>query len=74
MVEHTNQAKLADVIRAHRVALGLSQEGFADHIEMHRAYYSKIERGEKNVTLATLERVAVGLGTSMSALLLAAEL
>ena len=58
MVEHTNQAKLADVIRAHRIDLGVSQEAFADHIQMHRAYYSKIERGEKNLTLATLERVA----------------
>ena len=72
MVEHTNQAKLADVIRAHRIDLGVSQEAFADHIEMHRAYYSKIERGEKNLTLATLERVAKGMGTSMSALLRAA--
>ncbi|WP_288469286.1 helix-turn-helix transcriptional regulator [uncultured Stenotrophomonas sp.] len=69
MVEHTHQAALADVIRASRVALGFSQEGFADHIQMHRAYYSKIERGEKNVTLATLERVAKGLGKTMSELL-----
>ncbi|WP_342749412.1 hypothetical protein [Xanthomonas pisi] len=30
-----------------------------------------MERGKKNVTLATLERVADGLGMSMSALLLA---
>ncbi|WP_395589000.1 helix-turn-helix domain-containing protein [Pseudomonas syringae group genomosp. 7] len=41
---------------------------------MHRAYYSKIERGEKNLTLATLERVAKGMGTSMSAQLRAAGL
>ncbi len=74
MVEHTHQATLAEVIRAHRVALGFSQEGFADHIQMHRAYYSKIERGEKNVTLATLERVANGLGRPMSFLLTAAGL
>lgn len=56
-------------IRAHRVALRISQEAFADQIGMHRAYYSAIERGEKNITLATLHRVAEGLGTTMSALL-----
>ncbi|EED39740.1 helix-turn-helix domain-containing protein [Stenotrophomonas sp. LGBM10] len=41
---------------------------------MHRAYYSKIERGEKNVTLATLERVANGLEKTMSELLAEAGL
>jgi transcriptional regulator with XRE-family HTH domain len=33
---------------------------------MHRAYYSAIERGEKNITLDTLLRVADGLGISAS--------
>ena len=28
---------------------------------MHRTYYSAIERGEKNLTLATLNRVCDGL-------------
>ena len=36
---------------------------------MHRAYYSAIERGEKNVTLVTLHRIAQGFGVGMSQLL-----
>lgn len=36
---------------------------------MHRAYYAAIERGEKNVTLKTLKRVADGLQVPMSGLL-----
>lgn len=56
-------------VRAHREATGLSQEAFADAIGMHRAYYSAIERGEKNVTLATLQRVAKGLRLTLSELL-----
>ena len=36
---------------------------------MHRAYYSAIERGEKNITLVTLHRIAEGFGVSMGALL-----
>jgi len=38
-----------------------SQESFADHIQMHRTYYSAIERGEKNLQLDTLVRVCNGL-------------
>lgn len=62
-------ARLGRAIRARRRELGLSQDAFADGIDMHRAYYSAIERGEKNLTLRTLQRVAHGLGTSMAALM-----
>lgn len=49
--------------------MGLSQDLFADRIRMHRAQYAVLERGEKNITLPTLLRVAQGLGVSMSDLL-----
>lgn len=49
--------------------MGISQEDFADHIEMHRAYYGTIERGRRNLTLVTLEKIAVGLGIPPSRLL-----
>lgn len=49
--------------------MGLSQDKFADTIGMHRAYYSSIERGERNLTLATLWRLAAGLGIKPSELL-----
>ncbi len=62
-------SKLGQAIRARRLAIQLSQDDFADRIHMHRAYYSAIERGEKNITLATLHRVAKGLGVTMSSLL-----
>lgn len=57
------------VPRTHRRATKLSQDDFADRIKTHRAYYSAIERGEKNITLVTLHRIAEGFGVSMSALL-----
>ena len=56
------QISLGNVIRARRESLGYSQDTFADAIGMHRAYYSSIERGERNLTLSTLARVATGLG------------
>ena len=69
MDEASLQEKLGAAIRERRSALEMSQEAFADSIKMHRAYYSKIERGERNVTLATLWRVAEGLGVTPSQLL-----
>jgi transcriptional regulator with XRE-family HTH domain len=69
MGEESLQLRLGAAIRERRIALGLSQEGFADAIKMHRAYYSKIERGERNLTLLTLLRVANGLGIKPSQLL-----
>ncbi|HEX5122085.1 MAG TPA: helix-turn-helix transcriptional regulator [Rhodanobacteraceae bacterium] len=69
MAKHSIAIQLGKVLRARRQAAGMSQDEFADHIDMHRAYYAAIERGEKNVTLKTLKRVADGLRASMSDLL-----
>lgn len=46
--------------------MNLSQEAFADMIEMHRTYYSAIERGEKNLQISTLLRICIGLKTKVS--------
>jgi transcriptional regulator with XRE-family HTH domain len=65
MKEEKLLASLGAAIRKRRMALEVSQEAFADSIGMHRAYYSAIERGERNLTLGTLHRVAEGLGVRM---------
>ena len=57
--------RIGEAIRKHRKAKQFTQEGFADHIEMHRAYYGEIERGTKDFQLSTFERVCVGLETHM---------
>ena len=59
------QKRIGDAVRKRREALGISQEGFADKIEMHRTYYGAVERGEKNLQLSTLERVCEGLDVPM---------
>ena len=66
--EHVAQ-RVGQAIRTRRRQTGASQDSFADRIGMHRAYFSAIERGEKNVTLVTLRRIADGLDCSCSALL-----
>ena len=45
-------------LRAYRQARGLSQEAFADELGVHRTYMGGIERGERNLTLKSLERIA----------------
>lgn len=61
----TFEQALGNALRQRRIALGYSQETFADAIEMHRTYYSAIERGEKNLQLSTLRRVCEGLNVSL---------
>lgn len=69
MDETAMQRRLGAAIRERRTALGFSQDTFADEIGMHRAYYSSIERGERNLTLQTLARVAQGLRIRVAELL-----
>lgn len=51
-------------LHAHRKAKGLSQEAFAEFIGMHRTYVGAVERGERNLTLATVERYAERIGVT----------
>lgn len=45
-------------LRAYRKGRGLSQEEFADVLGVHRTYIGGIERGERNLTLKSVERIA----------------
>ena len=60
-------------LRAYRQARGLSQEAFADELGVHRTYMGGIERGERNLTLKSLERIASQLDVDPLALLAAAR-
>ncbi len=50
------------VVRNHRKALGYSQESFADACGLHRTYIGAIERGERNVSIDNIARIAATLG------------
>jgi transcriptional regulator with XRE-family HTH domain len=66
--------QLGGALRRMRAKLDHSQESFADSIRMHRAYYSAIERGEKNLSVRTLERIAAGMGTTLAAVFAEADI
>jgi len=64
------RAIVAANIRRYRKALGVSQQDFAYDIEMDRTYFGGIERGERNVAIDNIERIAKGLKVSPHLLLI----
>lgn len=60
---------LADNVRRLRHDQDLSQEELADICGLHRTYVGSVERGERNVTLSSLEVLANALGVSVVDLL-----
>jgi transcriptional regulator with XRE-family HTH domain len=60
-------------LRAYREARGLSQEAFADVLGIHRTYMGAVERGERNLTLQTVERIADQLDVAALGLLTSKE-
>ena len=52
-------------VREYRKLRGLSQEQLAFKANLHRTYIGMIERGEKNITLLNIEKVADSLNISI---------
>jgi transcriptional regulator with XRE-family HTH domain len=59
---------LGATIRRNRKRAGLSQEALAEKSELHRNYFGRVERGEEQVSLASLRRIAKALGVRVSEL------
>lgn len=52
------QEIFAQNVRIERAKAGLSQEQLAEICGYHRTYIGSVERGERNITLATLDALA----------------
>ena len=55
-------------VRLLRREAKLSQEQLADHAEIHRTYLSGVERGERNISILNLTRLAKALNVTLSQL------
>lgn len=61
--------KVGQKIRLLRKRKKLSQEKFAEICGLHRTYIGSVERGERNITLVSLEKIAKALNVDVSDLL-----
>lgn len=63
-------ARFGASVRKLRFRLGISQEVLAERADLHRTYIADIERGARNVTLKSIDRLANALQVSTADLLL----
>jgi transcriptional regulator with XRE-family HTH domain len=66
--------RLGEAVRVARKARKMSQETLADAAGIDRSHLGRIERGERNVTLLNVIKIAAALNGSVSDLLRAADL
>lgn len=66
---HPELKALGDAIRVLRTKKGISQETLATDAGIDRSYMGGIERGEHNLALINLVKVADALGVSLKELM-----
>lgn len=66
--------RLGRAVRVRRQELKMSQEALADVAGVDRSHMGKIERGERNVTILNILKIAKALGCRASELLIKADL
>ena len=59
---------LGQRIRNYRTAKGWSQENLAELSDFHPTYIGQVERGEKNATIESLEKISKALNVPLSKL------
>ena len=62
------KSQLGTAIRSKRNDLGISQEELADRAGLHRTYISDIERGARNLSLESIDKLAKALRISIASL------
>jgi transcriptional regulator with XRE-family HTH domain len=55
-----------DNMRRLRREQGISQEKLADLAGLHRTYVGSVERGERNISIDNMERLAIALGVTVA--------
>lgn len=53
-------------VRAFRLQRGLTQEGLAERADLHNTYIGQIERGEKNLSIVSLDKILFALHVTYS--------
>jgi len=58
MAEEDLAKRFGELVRRYRVEKGYSQEDLSFRVGLHQTYVSSVERGERNVTIGTADRIA----------------
>ena len=66
MAEETLARRFGELVRRLRQERGYSQEEFSFRVGLHQTYVSSVERGERNNTIQTADRIAKALGTTLA--------
>ena len=66
MAEEELAKRFGELVRRLRVEKGYSQEELSFRVGLHQTYVSSVERGERNVTIGTADRIARALGTTLA--------
>ncbi|MDR1029604.1 MAG: helix-turn-helix domain-containing protein [Treponema sp.] len=53
--------KFSNNVRKFRTKQRLSQEELAEKAGLHRTYIGSVERGERNITIAVMEKISIAL-------------
>jgi transcriptional regulator with XRE-family HTH domain len=61
-------------LRRYRLERGMSQEAFAEVLGFHRTYVGGLERGERNLSLRSVEHLAASIGVEPLDLLIPDQL
>ncbi|MBN2575179.1 MAG: helix-turn-helix transcriptional regulator [Deltaproteobacteria bacterium] len=67
-MSHKDLERFGARVRAERARQGVSQEDLADRAGIHRTYLGGVERGERNIGLLNVLRIARALGVPPSVL------
>ena len=57
------------IVRARRLEKKLSQEELADLADLHFTYVSSVERGERNISIENIAKIAKALGCQLKDLM-----
>lgn len=66
--EKDDLVKFGKLVRDLRLEKGFSQESFADHVDLHRTYMGGVERGERNLSLLNVLKIARSLELDLNTL------
>jgi transcriptional regulator with XRE-family HTH domain len=71
--EQRVQLAFGNALREYRKEAGISQEQLAARAGMNRTYVGDVERGERNVSIVNMQKLAKALKVKLSALVMEME-